>query len=702
MPQTLAHALALALFSVGAPAFVSSFLVSAAGTALFSLAIGVGINLAIRAVAGNNSRGAEPAQTQDVQANIRQEIVARRRIYYRTLVGSAVVFAARRGEKSYLLHYIGEGPLEQFVSFRLDRRPVTLDSSGFVTNDQYRHGGRSRVQILTKTGTMTDEPFDELIAAFPELDHTSMASDIYGKPFRHRGCAMVLQIVEQVPAEKLQDVYPNNMPGLQCLVDGLSEIYDPRIDDTAFTGNAALCLLAEIMDVYGLTSSDTDDVDFDAFGDFADHCEESVTLLAGGSEERYRAAGVVTLDLENEARIRKLADVCNAEVFFDRQGRITVRQKLRATPAIALRAKNGDHLALDIEGGRTEQKKFNTVKVHYVDASLNYKANELVWSKADWVAEDGDEPEPLNVIMCPSPTQALRLAKLHLYFNNPLYAGQVTSGPQALDLMEDNCFTLDLTPEDDFTWVANATGDINYDGERMAVTSSFVVFDEGATDWTPATDEQDQVIVPPVLLSDVDDIALDVTPTVELLENSAPVLKFTWEGDSVTLPDSYYHDVQVSDAGAATWFAASVNQDEDSAQYGPVADTAAYDWRIRNLANGKTFDWQESSSPVTVTVDLTEPEDLLTAGASSGTGQYTVAFSTENDAHLKSVAIYQVASGGTLVRGTDRVARPSVAPGVSYSIPISAAADDYDIYFEPMNISSVPGTLEGPFAVTVS
>jgi hypothetical protein len=627
-----------------------------------SAAASIGLSLALR------EKPPTP-QPSDVQSNIRQEIGPRRRVYYRQLMGSIIIFGFRRGQKSYILHYICEGPIEGYVSFRLDKKPVTLDEDGFVTDTQYIVKGRSRVQILTTLGTMTDEPFAEILAAFPELDNPL-------KPFRQRGCAMVLQIVEQVPADKLQDVYPNNMPSLQVVIDGLNNIYDPRDESTGLSGNAGLCLLAETADVYGLDPDDGEEIDVASFAAFANICDEDVALKAGGTEKRYRCAGPIMMNAENEDRIKAIAAICNAEVYIDPQGRIAVREKLRSTPGIALRAKNGDHLGLSLEGGRPLQKRFNTAKATYVDPDLNYKANEVRWQHSGFFEDDGEEfsvPVPAN--LCPSSTQAQRLAKLAVYESNPDFVGQLTSGPQALDLVEDYVFTIDLSPEDTFERVASATGAVEYNPEQMTVSSGFAVFATGATDWTPATDEQDQVEIPPTLPSNVDEVTLDVTVTVGVLENSAPVLNFSWVGaGSADLPDSYSQQVQVSPADADEWHDAVVNQEDSTAQYGPVADGGAYDWRIRNIASGKTFDWQESTVPVTVVVNPSAPVSLAVFTVTGDQLAHTdIAIATANDANLASVYICR-APAGTSFDGssqadidTYKVAQLAAAPGTSFS-----------------------------------
>lgn len=699
-PQRLRDPFTIGALLLNIVPSISVAVASGLGIGLTTLATGVGyLVLAGAAVAYSALSRKQPASAKPsgVQSNIRQEISARRRVYGRFLMGSVIVFGFRRGEKSYLLHYICEGPIEDFVSFRLDKKPVTLDSNGFVQEAQYIVKGRSRVQILTKRGTMSDGPFDELIAAFPELD-TPLT------PFRHRGCAMVLQIVEQVPQNYLQDTYPNNMPSLQVVIDGTDDVYDPRTATQVFTDNPGPCLLNEIFDVYGLSSAGTEEVDFDAFATFSDYCDEPVALKAGGTEKRWRCAGVIDLSAENETRLQAITSICNADVFIDRMGRFSVRPKLRSAAGIALRAKNGDFLAIGLDGGRPLLKRSNTAKITYVDPALNYKANELRWAYQPLVDEDGVEYVlPVTATLCPSPTQAQRIGKMALAELNPEFIGSLTSGPQALDLNEDYAFTVDLSPEENFERVACATDIIEYDQKSMTVSTSFVIFRTDANSWNAAVDEQEEVVIPPELPSNVNDVTLTVTVMVELQNNSAPVLKFSWvAAGAATLPDSYSQEVEVSPADAEDWSAANVNQDDDTAVFGPVADGGAYDWRIRNRTGGKTFDWQNSAAPITVVVDSVAPLSLLSFSASDGTGQFTANFGTRNDSHLSTVAVYKVPSGGTLDEDVHEVGRYAVAPGISYALPLTSSAGNFDIYARPFNISSIPGPLSGPDAAIVS
>jgi hypothetical protein len=673
---------------------------AAVGATLGGTLLSVGLSLGLSILSGLlNQQNAPVPRQSDVQANIRQPLSARRRHHGRVKVGSVIVFGFRRDQKLYILHYIGEGPIEGFVTHFLDNKPVTLDIDGFVTDDQYQRGGRSRVQILTKLGTDADEPFDEILAAFPEVDTPST-------PFRHRGCAMVLQIVEEVSQEAMVEVYPNNLPAYQCVLDGLPH-YDPRIGSPsiAFTDNAGICLLNETMDVFGLTSADTDDIDFEAFGTFATHCDEQVDLKAGGTEDRYRCAGTITMDSENEARIRSISDVCNADVFIDREGRLSVRQKMRITPSIALRAKNGDHLAISLESGRGLQRQFNTLKGVYVEKDLNWKENQAIYVNAADKAADGQEfAETFDIRLCPSGTQAQRLTKMRYFEMNAAYVGSLTSGLQALDLIEDHTFTLDLAPEDDFERVFSASN-IELDEGSLSVSCGLISYSDGALDWDEDTDEQDIIVDPPELLVDLEDVELDVTPTVELLSNSSPIIKFSWDAVmGETLPDSWSQRLQVSVADEDEWFDATVNNEDQEATFGPVADGASYDWRIRNLVGGVKFEWQEGASPVTVTVDTTPPADIFDVSVTGGVGEIDASFRTSFVDPPSRVAVYmQTGTGGTLDPGADLLQTLNVGPGTTYNFTIdSLSAGTYTIWLRPFNVSSVGGTVSGPHEPVVT
>jgi hypothetical protein len=119
-------------------------------------------------------------------------------------------------------------------------------------------------------------------------------------------------------------------------------------------------------------------------------------------------------------------------------------------------------------------------------------------------------------------------------------------------------------------------------------------------------------------------------------------------------------------------------------------------------SKGTKSEWQPTTPlEVSATIDTVAPDDLLSFSAADGVGQFVANFSTANDEHLSRVAIYKAPSGVTLDKVAHLVSRPFVAAGI-YSLPFSSASGNFDIYAEPLNVSGVAGTLEGPDAAVVT
>ena len=117
----------------------------------------------------------------------------------------------------------------------------------------------------------------------------------------------------------------------------------------------------------------------------------------------------------------------------------------------------------------------------------------------------------------------------------------------------------------------------------------------------------------------------------------------------------------------------------------------------------------------TVTIGEDDAGLPLALGAGSGvvgaTAHATITIVTQNDDNVAEVAIYRLASGGTLDKlahliGTHAVSKSSTlividgdATGQDTSL---LPAGTYDYYLEPQNQDDQPGPIAGPFTVTVT
>ncbi|MCP6756604.1 hypothetical protein NL533_33770, partial [Klebsiella pneumoniae] len=81
------------------------------------------------------------------------------------------------------------------------------------------------------------------------------------------------------------------IPNVSAVVNG-KKVYDPRDGTTEWSNNAALCIRDYLTSSYGFNCS-SDEINDTYFSSAANHCDESVTLTTGGSQNRFTCDGVV-------------------------------------------------------------------------------------------------------------------------------------------------------------------------------------------------------------------------------------------------------------------------------------------------------------------------------------------------------------------------------------------------------------------------
>lgn len=96
------------------------------------------------------------------------------------------------------------------------------------------------------------------------------------------------------------DKFPNGIPELTARFKGYNQVYDPRIDATTYSNNAALCLAAYITDTNIGAGYTLEDLDLESLSTAADVCDERVILQNGAGENRYECNGVFEASSSND------------------------------------------------------------------------------------------------------------------------------------------------------------------------------------------------------------------------------------------------------------------------------------------------------------------------------------------------------------------------------------------------------------------
>lgn len=166
-------------------------------------------------------------------------------------------------------------------------------------------------------------------------------------------------------------------------------------------------------------------IDLESFITAANLCDEPVTLAAGGTEPRYRAAGVYS---EGEGRLATLSTMTNAcrGTLRDAGGRLALsiaHNDLGGIPAERVFTDRDVLGAYDWEQTPSLEESYSIVRGRYVDASDNSLFQMVDYPAVSIASPDGIERVlPLDMPAVQSPSQAQRLAKMAL--QRSLYRGR--------------------------------------------------------------------------------------------------------------------------------------------------------------------------------------------------------------------------------------------------------------------------------------
>lgn len=239
------------------------------------------------------------------------------------------------------------------------------------------------------------------------VSRTSMTTD-----HRLRGIAYLYTRMEYHDA-----TYENGMPNVSALIRG-RKVYDPRTDTTAYSDNAALCILDYLRDQrYGLKAAD-DEIDFDSFEYAADVCDETVDVLGGGTEKRYTINGVVDTSKQPKAILRDLLTACGGSLHYSNgKFRLKVAEYIEPEHSLSMDDVVG---SIGISTRVSNQANFNAIKGVFVSPDDNWQPTDFPSiTSSVFEAEDNGEQNFVDITLpfTTSAATAQRLAKLMLYSN---------------------------------------------------------------------------------------------------------------------------------------------------------------------------------------------------------------------------------------------------------------------------------------------
>lgn len=339
-------------------------------------------------------------------------------------------------ENKYLWRVIvlSDAEIEEITQVRGNGEALTFSGdihTGLRACTSHFQGGdgSDRLYLRIYKGTSTQTADADLLAAFPSLLDSN---------FRGRGVAYAIVRMEW-------SEYAWQSGSDLVFIGKGAKCYDPRTDTTVWTDNAALIAGQYLrgfenngINVVGLGCDDADLPD-DEIEAAADECDESVSLLAGGTEARYRAGGMIS---SRESPREVLADLTTAMggAHVDQGGQIRLMPGVTRTAVLDFAE---DDLLADAgvvyAGRRTSDDRVNAIVSTFVNPDEGFQESPLPPRKdASAITADGRRYETNRAYrFVYSKTQGQRLDEIelrrarlegYLGFSAPLWAFELGPG----------------------------------------------------------------------------------------------------------------------------------------------------------------------------------------------------------------------------------------------------------------------------------
>lgn len=634
------------LVNIGYGGAISGLGATLVGSAIIGAAV-VGASLLVSAF---TPRPTAP-KPSDRQSTVRQSVGARVRFYGRNKVGGTLAFFESKAGLLYSLITLNEGLISQIREFWLNDSKVTVDGDGYVVEAPYRFTDsvttgtwpfQSTVstdykvaRLFTKNGAPDQTVHAQLDAAFDEVttDH------------RMRGVANCLAIFQEVPTNRIGEVYPQGNPGVRVVAD-CSIVKSVRTGAQIYSENLADAIYDYLTArdgagfPYGAGYAESQ-VNLASFQSYANLSDEAVAKKAGGTEPRYRVTGGYGLNEEMREVLSRMCRAGDADLFIDTAGKIAIRGGKWTAPQLTLDSDLGHIISAEFQQGRGALAAFNELNITYTDPEQDYLETEGErWLDATNIALRGKVlSETLDLKMVPSHGQARRLAKIHMAKSNPEWSGNIVTNFYGFNAIGEETVRIKFGPLGiDTTFLIEAVRILdNLTGVQISVKS----LGPSAYAWDAELEEGDGPNVPPDTGS-----PSDLSPPEDISASSESIIidgstlgvriNVGWtQPDRPALTQRAQYRVASPEG---PWL--DMTTVAGFAQSGAVNDGETYNYRVQTVSPAGVAGPWSAIGTITVTSDPTAPGVVTGVSASGGSGTITFNWTAPNSANYAASRLY--------------------------------------------------------------
>lgn len=635
--------LAATLGAAGAAGALASFGAFAAfvtsTAALTAFAIGAGLSVLSRALMPKPDFG---AMMEGVTGTVREPTASRRIIYGKVRVGGAVVFIANSNQNKdlYLVICFACHEIEGYEA-------VYLNDEKVWENGSYVSDWASYANFAFYDGTQTTA--DSVL---------SNASAFWGSTHVLNGIAyMRVKLTWDEDRKK----FPQGVPNVSAVIKG-KKLYDPRLDSTiggsgghrsgdpttwAWSQNPALALYDYMTNTYyGLGESHLN-MDYDAFGDAADVCDESVTLDAGGTHDRYHANGVLDTANAIKGNIEALTAAMGGRIGYV-DGKYFAQAAKYYTPTVTI-DESMMVGAMSVQTKQSRRSMYNGVKGVFLSEEENYTLVDYPAKiSSTYSADDGD---PIYLDM-PLPfvtdnIRAQRLAKIALLKSRQQTVVNVPLNLTALKFKAGDFIAI---TSDRMDWSAKPFEVIGYDLQigsdgAIIVNVQAIETDSDVYDWTASTDEDPFNEPSDPTVNDGTTVGaptdLDLTETTDFGGDGQLVdaLHISWTAPANEGFVDYY-EIVITEVSTGNTITLTTRNTE----YLLVPVTKGVNYAVSVIAvNTIGVRSTALTGSLTPLGDQTAPTAINTLSANGGFKNIVLSWTNPTDADLASIDVYRAA-----------------------------------------------------------
>ncbi len=616
MPQAVAALIVTAIGLTGTAATIA--------TAVVSLAISVGLNFAAQALFGKKT---PPAQRpSDVQQLVTQSISSRVRHFGTVHRSGALTFKESKNGTLYSLITTAHGATSNRLEIRLNNEPVTVNSSGLVTDASYRNA----VRIFTRDGDKDQGHYTALSSVFSDWtsDH------------RQRGCSSALLISGPVSSEVFSDVYPGNTEPTYTEVVESEPMYDPREsshvysdpDTWTYSDNAAIVIGNYLAseDGYGLGE---DTVDWDIIASEADICDETLTSVDGRTVKKWRLCGSYQMS-EDQRRtvLAEMLKACDAFIWQQADGTVAIRVGKWVEPRLHITDRHIVSVTATLGGD--PQETTDEVRAIYSDPRLDFNETESAgYSITDTPSQDNSQR--LDVFYCPDHNQAVRLAKRYALKLSERWSLTLTTNLYGLNAIGER-FILVSVEDLEIDSVPFEITSMNIDPQANLVEIGLTETSESDFTFDSVTEEG----TPPPIPADTTSVDTVVLPQNVVLSGEEAgggvILVADW--DQATGRPDYTYEAQFKETTNSSWLPMAVSNDERRAVAGPLSVGRTYSVRVRSLTLfGRPSGWTAVEN-ITLSAAPSQPTSF---SLSESSGDVVVSWRNPQETIFSHTEIYR-------------------------------------------------------------